>query len=257
MMSSPAPRLPVRPVRRAYEQVAAQIRDLVLSGQLTSGDRLPTEGELCERFGVSRSTVREALRTLASDGIVVTQRGANGGTFIAAPGADRIMDYLTGTLSLMAGSEEVSVAELLEARELLEVPAARKAAVRRTDDLVARLEANVAAMRHSHRDQSFGVNRTFHEIVLEASDNRLLRVMTQPLFSTLQSRFLRDQTSEEFWTQVIDDHERITRAIDAGDADAAARAMVDHLAALRPTYERIDTSAPLDTPESGPRHASA
>lgn len=229
--------LTVRPVRRAFQQVADQLREAILGGALVAGDRLPTESELCERFGVSRSTVREALRTLASEGLVTTSRGAGGGTFVALPRADNVVEFLTGTFSLMAGSREVSVLELLEARELLEVPAARQAAAGGDDAAVARVRSAVPSQVGSG---SFDSNHAFHEAVLTAAPNRLLRVMAQPLFATLQTRFLRDRATPRFWQEVLDDHRRIAAAIGDGDGEGAAAAMTAHLQHLRPTYEDID-----------------
>lgn len=227
----------VRPVRRAFQQVADQLREAILAGGLVAGDRLPTESELCERFGVSRSTVREALRTLASEGLITTARGAGGGTFVALPRADNVVEFLTGTFSLMTGSREVSVLEVLEARELLEVPAARQAAAHAGDAGRARLRAAVPDRLPT---DSFETNHAFHEALLTAAPNRLLRVMAQPLFATLQTRFLRDRATPRFWQEVLDDHRLIADAVDAADEDAAGDAMAAHLQRLRPTYEAID-----------------
>jgi GntR family transcriptional repressor for pyruvate dehydrogenase complex len=70
--------LGIQPVKTAYQQVADQLRSLILGGDLSPGDRLPPESELIELFGVSRGTVREALRALASQGLITTSRGATG-----------------------------------------------------------------------------------------------------------------------------------------------------------------------------------
>lgn len=232
----------VQPVRRAYEQVAAQLREAIVLGRITAGQRLPSEAELCQRFGVSRSTVREALRALASEGLVSTARGASGGTFVTVPRPDNVVEFLTGTFSLLAGTREVSVQELLEARELLEVPAARIAAVSRTEPQLQQLRAALP----SGPNRGFEVNRAFHELILAAVPNRLLHLMTEPVFATLQSRFLRERASPMFWRQVAGDHAAICAAIAAGDGEAAAAAMTDHLRNLRPTYERIDAAQRKD-----------
>jgi GntR family transcriptional regulator, transcriptional repressor for pyruvate dehydrogenase complex len=233
--------LPVRPVLRAFEQVADQLREMILSGRLSSGQRLPTEAELCERFSVSRSTVREALRMLATEGLVRTARGATGGTFVAVPQTDAVVDFLTGTFSLMAGSREVTVLELLEARELLEVPAARMTAEHRTDGHIDRLRDAIVPNHQSiDRTRLFEINRAFHEVILIAAPNRLLRVMGAPLFTTLHSRFLRDRATPDFWDLVMADHAEILAAIADRAPDEAAAAMARHLHNLRPTYEHID-----------------
>lgn len=236
------PGLGLRPVRRAYQQVADQLRDLVLRGALVAGDRLPSEAELCARFGVSRSTVREALRTLATEGLVTTSRGATGGTFVAVPQPAHVVGFLTGTFSLLAGAREVTVAELLEAREVLEVAAARAAARHRSLSDLARLHATVPGPGEGLQ-RTFEGNRAFHEAVLNTAPNRLLGLLTEPLFATLQTRLLRDRATPRFWEQVATDHAEIARAIEAADPDRAGEAMAVHLRNLRPTYERIDAAS--------------
>jgi DNA-binding FadR family transcriptional regulator len=232
--------LPVRPVRRAYEQVSDQLRELLIHGVLFPGDRLPNEAELSERFNVSRGTVREALRTLGSEGLVTTTRGASGGSFASAPKAGDVVQSLTGTISLMAGSQEVSVAELLEARETLEVPATRLAALRRTEAELQNVRAVVPdAKVNLASARIFEINRAFHERVVAAAGNRLMRLMTEPLFVVLQVRFLRDRADPSFWDQVFREHRVIYAAIERGDGEAAAAAMAEHLGHLRPTYEKI------------------
>jgi DNA-binding FadR family transcriptional regulator len=90
--------------------------------------------------------------------------------------------------------------------------------------------------------ERFLANRDFHRVVLEASGNRLLGVVAEPLFRILQTRFLRDKANARFWQRVVVEHEAVARAIAVGDPDAASRAMVRHLRSLRKTYESIDSA---------------
>src|SRR6478735_5117351 len=78
----------------AYQALAADLRDRIVSGEFQPGDRLPIEPDLCVRYGVSRSTVREALRLLASQNLIRTVRGTTGGSFVAHPDPDHISAYL-------------------------------------------------------------------------------------------------------------------------------------------------------------------
>ena len=123
----------VSKIKPAYQQVADQLRSLILSGELGPGDRLPVESEMSTTFGVSRSTVREALRSLSAQNLVYTSRGVTGGTFIADASPPVLSASLETGLSLLNGAEAITLAELLEAREMFEVPATRLAARRRTD----------------------------------------------------------------------------------------------------------------------------
>ena len=232
--------LPVSPVLPAYRQVADQLQELILTGTLAVGERLPAEGAMAVQFGVSRSTIREALRGLSSQSFVYTTRGVSGGTFVAEPSSEHVQAYLETTIGLLSGADVVSVAEILEARELFEVPAARLAAVRRDDHDLARLEVTLASGDEIDLDDDFEGHRDFHCAILKASGNQLLDVIARPVFSVLAARFVRDRASSEFWTAVEADHQDIFDAITAGDAEASARLMHTHLERLRPMYERFD-----------------
>lgn len=230
--------LPVNKLRPAYQQVADQLRELILGGALATGDRLPTEAELTTNFGVSRSTVREALRLLASQGLITTLRGTTGGTFVAQVRAEEVSQYLEASIGLMSGSDEMSVSEMLEARELLEVPVAQLAAERREQH---HLDALRAALEREQASRGRGVkfleHRNFHTVISEAAGNSLLVMMSEPIFRVLQGRFLRPAVPEDFWEQVDCDHEEILIAIEKGDSSASGRAMQEHLQRLRVGYE--------------------
>jgi GntR family transcriptional regulator, transcriptional repressor for pyruvate dehydrogenase complex len=131
----------IRHVKKAYEQVADQLRELIARGVLAPGERLPNETQLANQFGVSRATIREALRLLAAESLLRTSRGKGGGSFVNLPSIENISDFVGASISLLTDAETVSLEELLETRELLEVPAARLAAVRRTDHDLERLHA--------------------------------------------------------------------------------------------------------------------
>lgn len=232
--------LPVKRVRPAYEQVSEQLQELIIKGTLVAGERLPAEGKMAVQFGVSRSTVREALRGLSSQKLVHTRRGANGGTFVAEPSASQVESYLETTIGLLSGTKALSVGEILEARELFEVPAARLAAVRRTEEHLYHLKSTLASGTEVDMAHHFEGHRQFHVAVMKASGNRLLEVIARPVFRVLRTRFLRDYATRDFWVNVSCEHESIYDAIVEGDAEASARRMSTHLEGLRAMYERID-----------------
>lgn len=224
-------------VRPAYQQAADQLRDLVLDGSLMAGDRLPPEGDLAAQFGVSRSTLREALRLLASRDIIRTARGPRGGTFVAQVRADGVSDYLETSLGLMSAGHQVSVEQMLEARDLLEVPAARLAALKRDrTHLSAMADALQRERGSGGRAKRFVDHRSFHQTILDASGNVLLGMMNEPLFRVLQARFVRSDVSGEFWLQVDEQHADILSAVTDGDSDRAGDLMASHLLALREAY---------------------
>jgi Transcriptional regulators len=232
--------LAVTRLRPAYQQVADQLRELILNGSLSSGDRLPPEGELGENFGVSRSTVREALRVLSSQGLVKTFRGTTGGTFVSTVDPDQVSDYLETSIGLMSGSATLTLSDILETRELLELPAARLAATRREQRHIDALLAAMERERHGRgRSVKFKKQRHFHGIIIEATGNQLLGVMTEPVFRVLRTRFLSPEAPLEFWAQVDEEHERIVDHIAAGDEDGARDAMQAHLRRIRAAYRDV------------------
>jgi len=234
-------KLAVDRIRPAYEQVADQLRALIISGSLTPGDRLPVEAEMAGIFGVSRSTVREALRVLGSQGLTYAARGATGGTFVSATDPRTVRGYLETSIGLLSGNDGITAAELLEARSLLEVPAARLAAARRSDaDLDQLREIAAREKSETERGLRFEFGHHFHEAILEAAENRLLTVLTSPLFNVIRTRFLGTQQSADFRQQVDADHDEILGCLEASDGEGAARAMQSHLARLREGYERAD-----------------
>jgi GntR family transcriptional regulator, transcriptional repressor for pyruvate dehydrogenase complex len=234
-------RIGVHPIRLAFQQVADQLRELVVHGDLAPGTRLPSEPELAAQFGVSRSTIREALRMLSSQHLITTSRGVGGGSYVTHPEPEEISRLLHTNIGLLTGTKQVGVQELLEAREVLEVPAARLAALRHTDAHVEALQAALPdTISDMPEERTFQVNAAFHKAILDAAGNELLRLVTSPIFTFLQTRFLRNRATPQFWDQVWEDHGAILEAIAAGDPERAAAEMLRHLENLRPNYEQID-----------------
>lgn len=231
--------VPVRRVRKAYEQVADQLRELIRSGELSPGDRLPNEALLAREFGVSRATIREALRVLAAQNLLRTAKGAGGGSYVTIPTVDHISEFLRSNISLLSDSRGLTLEELIEARELLEVPAARLAARRRRDEDVERLRASIPAeaIRLDTREE-FIHNTEFHTALIEACGNKLLYIAAQPVFSALQTSLSRSGLGRRFHREIHLAHGRIAEAVEAGDEDGAGSEMKRHLEFLVPYYER-------------------
>lgn len=224
----------------AYETLAEDLRRQILDGHLHPGDRLPVEPDLSAKYGLSRSTVREALRVLSSEHLVETTRGVSGGTFVVHPNAAQIGQSLEVGLGLLAASAEFSVGQLIEVRELIEVPAAEFAATRASDAQLSALEATLLDPSHSDPTQLASCNQAFHSLVIQAAGNPLLDVLAAPLFRVLSTRFARAEAPALFWEEVIADHREILGALQGRDSMRAASLTREHLGRLRPTYEAID-----------------
>lgn len=227
-------------VAPAYQELADRLKEQILSGTFAPGDRLPIEPELSAQYGVSRSTVREALRVLSSQHLVTTVRGVAGGTFVVRPEPHQISSYLQASFSLLATSRGGSVRDLLEVRDMLEVPAAGLAAHRRTAEDLTVLRESLFDPRTVDAEHVFEANRNFHVGLLRAAGNPMLEAVTRPMFGVLNERFLRVKASRRFWFRVDRDHREILEAVAAGDADRAREAQHQHLEHLRSTYTRID-----------------
>jgi GntR family transcriptional regulator, transcriptional repressor for pyruvate dehydrogenase complex len=224
---------------KQYEQVAERLRTRVVDGALRPGARLPNEAVLARDFGVSRATVREALRVLAAQNLIRTAKGAGGGSYVTVPSVSGVSDFLHSSITVLADAEDVTLEDLLEARELLEVPAARLSAKRRSETDLERLRAAVPdhPLALGALEQ-FAYNRDFHAVVIEGCGNALLLMAAQPVFDVLQRNLARSRLGRTFHRAINEHHRAIAAAIEAGDANAAADEMHSHLEYLRPFYER-------------------
>lgn len=173
---------------------------------------------------------------------MVTTRGVTGGTFVAHPATGLVTQSLANGLGLLSGAAEISVSDLLEARELLEVPAARMAATRRSDAEVEELAEALPAKPGERLSPTFESSRNFHVVIVSIAGNPLIEVMTRPIFEVLQTRFLRDRAPKSFWRRVNAEHQAIYEAVASGDPNRAETEMRTHLVHLRGMYEKIDRS---------------
>ena len=196
------------------------------------GERLPPEAELAVQFGVSRSTVREALRSLWSQGFVYTKRGVNGGTFIAEPSAAEVQVYWETTLGMLLGAEAVSVGELREAQDLLALHTVQLATQRRDEQARQQLANTLPSRGEANPSVDLDSLIEFHVSIAKASGNRLFEVAARPLFNLLRLRFGRSGESSAFWAAVGKDCRVIVDAVASGDGDLAARLMQTHLGRL-------------------------
>lgn len=229
--------LQVEKVRLAYEQVADQLLNQIYLGLLTSGDRLPSEQSLAESFGVSRNTIREALKVLTSRGLVYSTRGRTGGTFVGEVHLDQVSAYLESSLGLMLSTGGLTVAQLYEMREALDLAAARLAAARRTEQHLADMLAIVQESRGvSTRVEKYQEHRVFHQLVAEAADNPLMSKTLEALLRVLGTRTAQHEIPSSLWNQVDQDHVDLVEALRNRDGDAAVEAVRRHSRAARWVY---------------------
>lgn len=226
-------------IGRASGDIVQQIKAHIFEGRLAPGDRLPSEKELTEQFGVSRITVRDAMRVLESQGLVEIKVGAGGGAFVAVPSTDPINMVMTDLLRLHG----VSIPELIEARLVIETSIVTFAAQRATpEDITAMREALAEAKRaRANGDFHFtpySVN--FHIALAKAARNRVLLFTVNsfrtPFYQTLDKLLPDDQMGE----RAIEDHQRILDAVERHDAAGACRIMQEHLSYFEKRAEKLE-----------------
>jgi GntR family transcriptional repressor for pyruvate dehydrogenase complex len=217
-------------VPKASDILAKQLRDSILAGDYPEGMLLPNERELSERSGLSRTSVREALRILEVEGLLTTRAGRNGGSAIRRPGRET----LEHSLNLFIWGQNTTLETLLEVRAALEPPAARLAALHRTpDDLIA-IDQHHARLTGCAADiDAFrAANISWHAAIMQASHNPLLISFYQAIIGAVHAATdIDDFHSPLVRREVIRIHERIAVAIRDSDGDAAARRMHRHVEA--------------------------
>lgn len=224
------------------EEAADALLGLVLDGTYPPGSTLPSEAELASRFTVSRLTVREAIRSLASTQVIRVQQGRS--SIINPVERWSALDpRLLRARGQVSGEPLRLPKRLLEARRVIEVAIAEMAAERRTETHLERLAATIAAMResHDHGDVPAFVEAdlAFHEELFEAADNVFLEALVQPLASVI--RELREETSSapETREHAIDYHGRILRRVADRDTGGAREEMREHLTLTEEYMERF------------------
>lgn len=218
----------------AYQVLADALRARIMTGELKPGEKLPIEPDLSTQYGVSRSTVREALRVLASQNLVTTSRGVSGGSFVAYPNPEQISGYLEASLRLLAQAHNLTIAQLAEARDLLEVPAAGLAAVRRSDDQLEELRRTLFTATEVPTARAIELNKEFHSVLMRSTGSPLVEVLIQPVFEVIYDHVVGWDAPPHFWAGLDQDHDRIFAAIADRDPVTAQEATRDHLRKLRP-----------------------
>ncbi|HEX7298321.1 MAG TPA: FadR/GntR family transcriptional regulator [Solirubrobacteraceae bacterium] len=214
-------------VSRASTAIVDQIRAAIVTGRLERGERLPPERALAEQFGVSRVTVRDALRGLEAMGLIEVRVGARGGAFVTVPSGSLVGQTMSDMMLMSAVTPE----DIVEARLLVELGTVSLACARATDDDLKRLrelcergEAELAAKTYT-RELSW----EFHSLLAEAAHNPAVDGLAHSFRSTLSMHPVRVREGARAHNLTVQEHLRILEALERRDADAARRELATHL----------------------------
>ena len=202
---------------------------------LAPGDRLGREEDLAQRFGVSRPTLREALRLLSSAHLIRATKGPGGGIFVAATTEQGIGLSVTDSVASMLSADSIDIDELIETRHAARDPARRAGRAAR-DRGGRRGAARRSSTRPatSRRGRPFrGLDTRLHATIAAIAGNRLARAFTEWIGAVLQPPLHEMIEPAVVDSVVVEQHRDIVRAIERGDPTAAERAMREHLVYLQ------------------------
>lgn len=215
--------------KKVYEQIIDQIKELIYDGQLTKGDKLPSERTLREQLKVSRASIREAFSALEMIGLIESRHGE--GTFVR----DNTDNSLLKPLSLLFMLEDNMEKELVELRKMIEISGARFAAWRANQEDIEEMGKYVRMLEENYRDPEVYkmADREFHYILARSTGNALVYKLLNSIsevmniyLSKMTERIVKDENKTAI---LVRQHRAIYEAIRNGDEQKAQQAMEEHL----------------------------
>ncbi|EUB97807.1 regulatory protein GntR HTH [Rhizobium sp. CF080] len=231
-------------------QVSDNIRSAIMDGRLKIDERLPTEEELAKSFGISRPTVREALKRLAAQNLIHSKRGPTGGNFVKRPDPEGLSKAITGAATLLVGIGAFDIEEIITARLETEAVCCRLAASNRNEADLAAMEAEIAVqLDEAVSDEDFCASDVrFHRALVESTGNGPLKLM---MYTVIEA-FIPITNMIVFRVRerrhVASLHQEIVDAVRSREDAKAADALARLLAYVRESYSAVlDARAKRDT----------
>ncbi len=225
-----------RKAGKTYEQIITHIRGAISAGKLRPGDRLPPETDLARSLGVSRPTVREALKVLEALNVLESSTGPTGGTFVRSLDGPGVAEYLKDSITLLLDIDQLTLEELWAVREDIEIRAVGMAAVRRTEQDLETMRRTIESDEYKDFDAYFP-DITFHRAIANASKNRLLSLFTLSIHMTIRTlaeRYILPEAKEVSQNQ----HRLLYEAILNQDEALARVRMKEHLQTAYEVYRQ-------------------
>lgn len=231
-------------------QIAKSIRDAIVSGDLDVGERLPSEAELSDQFDVSRSTVREALKRLAAQSLIRTQRGATGGAFVNKLRFEDAYGQQITTSALLLSMNAVDFTTACEARFALERACAPLSAQRRSADHLATMRAEITRQAQPGlSDESFCASDVaFHRALVDGAGNPVLSYQLAGAVEAIEPLMNMITFTARSRDRIVGLHTRIADALDARDPDQTV-ALLDTLADYTAELGQSVAAKRKDTPK--------
>lgn len=228
----------------APKQIARRIREAILEGTIEAHERLPTEDELARQFGVSRATIREALKRLAAENLIESRRGAAGGNFVRSPSHEDIKNNIAAAITVGVTFNLFSFQDFAGTRLQLTQACCQLAAQMRTSANLEIMREEIALQRSHHiTDVEFCASDVrYHCQIAKATRNPLLAASAagileglEPIMNLLLFRFRERET-------IADQHERLAAALEARDSERATAVLKEQTEYLTKTMRHAERS---------------
>jgi GntR family transcriptional repressor for pyruvate dehydrogenase complex len=214
--------------KRAYEDIVQQILTLIENGKLKRGDQLPSERDLTETFKVSRTTVREAIRTLESMKLLQCRQGD--GTYVLASSEEALIQPLAAALF----NAKDDIRDIFYIRKVIEPHVAHLAAQNATAQEIEEMEKILQKQAEciEHEENIIETDSAFHNLMAGATKNRVMERLIVALIDNLKKsreKYLTEDESDKRVKRSLEGHRRVLAAIKSGDCEASRKAMLQHL----------------------------
>lgn len=221
-------------------QIAEQLRHAIVNGQFKIGERLPTEDELAQRYGVSRPSVREALKRLAAQNLVRARRGPTGGNFVVKPSYEELAESLSASATLLVGMGALGIDEIIDARRVLQGSCLQQALKKVDQAHLTNIRTALERQQDPEiSDQDFcQADVAFHRALVDATDNGMLRFVMYTVIEALIPVTNMVVTVVRERSDIISLHRQMLEQLERGDAEALKRTMDSLLDYLLEKFEQ-------------------
>ena len=226
------------------KQIAEQLRAAIVAGQFKIGQRLPTEDELAQRYGVSRPSVREALKRLAAQNLVRARRGPTGGNFVVQPSYTELAESLSGAATLLVGMGALGIEEIIEARRTLQGSCLELAVGNANKSHIQNIEtALIRQQDPAISDEAFcQADVDFHRALVDATDNGMLRFVMYTVIEALIPVTNMVVTVVRERSDIISLHQQMLEHLKQGNVNAMKARMDELLDYLLQKFEQASAS---------------